>query len=59
MRRLVDGESSWPSVESSTDTVPVAPNKKAKKITVLSMAPLLGEAIHRIHTGLSMGAMFE
>ncbi len=42
-----------------TDTVPLAANKKIKKITVLSMAPLLGEAIHRIHTGLSMGAMFE
>jgi ribose-phosphate pyrophosphokinase len=42
-----------------TDTIPVAANKKLKKITVLSVAPLLGEAIHRIHTGLSMGAMFE
>jgi len=42
-----------------TDTVPVAASKKVKKLTVLSMAPLLGEAIHRIHTGLSMGAMFE
>jgi ribose-phosphate pyrophosphokinase len=42
-----------------TDTVPLAASKKIKKITVLSMAPLLGEAIHRIHTGLSMGAMFE
>jgi len=26
---------------------------------VLSMAPLLGEAIHRIHTGMSIGAMFS
>jgi len=42
-----------------TDTVPLPAGKKSKKITVLSMAPLLGEAIHRIHTGLSMGAMFE
>jgi ribose-phosphate pyrophosphokinase len=42
-----------------TDTIPLPANKKVKKITVLSMAPLLGEAIHRIHTGLSMGAMFE
>lgn len=42
-----------------TDTVPLPAGKKLKKITVLSMAPLLGEAIHRIHTGLSMGAMFE
>jgi len=42
-----------------TDTVPVADNKKSDKITVLPIAPLLGEAIHRIHTGLSVGAMFE
>lgn len=42
-----------------TDTVPVPPHKKIDKITVLSTASLLGEAIHRIHTGLSVGAMFE
>jgi ribose-phosphate pyrophosphokinase len=42
-----------------TDTVPVANDKKLDKITVLPIAPLLGEAIHRIHTGLSIGAMFE
>jgi len=42
-----------------TDTIPVVGNKKIDKITVLPMAPLLGEAIHRIHTGLSVGAMFE
>jgi ribose-phosphate pyrophosphokinase len=42
-----------------TNTVPVNGNKKADKIVVLSMAPLLGEAINRIHTGLSVGALFE
>jgi ribose-phosphate pyrophosphokinase len=42
-----------------TDTVPVAGKKKLDKITVLPIAPLLGEAIHRIHTGQSIGAMFE
>ncbi len=42
-----------------TDTVPVAGGKKLDKITVLPIAPLLGEAIHRIHTGASVGAMFE
>jgi len=42
-----------------TNTVPVSGDKKLDKITVLSIAPLLGEAIHRIHTGLSIGAMFE
>jgi ribose-phosphate pyrophosphokinase len=42
-----------------TDTIPVNGSKKLDKITVLSIASLLGEAIHRIHTGLSVGAMFE
>ncbi len=42
-----------------TDTIPVTGQKKLDKITVLPIAPLLGEAIHRIHTGLSVGAMFE
>ena len=42
-----------------TDTIPVGGDKMLGKITVLPMASLLGEAIHRIHTGLSVGAMFE
>jgi ribose-phosphate pyrophosphokinase len=42
-----------------TDTIPVNGDKKLDKITVLPIAPLIGEAIHRIHTGLSVGAMFE
>ena len=42
-----------------TDTIPVRGQKKLDKITVLSIAPMLGEAIHRIHTGSSIGAMFE
>jgi ribose-phosphate pyrophosphokinase len=42
-----------------TNTVPVKDGKESEKIRVLSIAPLLGEAIHRIHTGQSIGAMFE
>jgi ribose-phosphate pyrophosphokinase len=42
-----------------TDTIPVNSDKKLDKITVLPIASLIGEAIHRIHTGLSVGAMFE
>jgi len=42
-----------------TDTIPVNEDKKLDKLTVLSTASLIGEAIHRIHTGLSVGAMFE
>ncbi|MQG65919.1 MAG: ribose-phosphate pyrophosphokinase [SAR202 cluster bacterium] len=42
-----------------TDTLPVPDEKHGSKLTVLSIAPMLGEAIHRIHGGLSVGAMFE
>ncbi len=42
-----------------TDTIPIPEGKKNEKIAVLSIASLLGEAIHRIHAGLSVGAMFE
>jgi ribose-phosphate pyrophosphokinase len=42
-----------------TNTIPLNKEKKLGKITVLPIAPLLGEGIHRIHTGLSIGAMFE
>ena len=42
-----------------TDTIPVEGSKKLDKITVLPIAPLLGEAIKRIHTGQSVGALFE
>jgi ribose-phosphate pyrophosphokinase len=41
-----------------TDSVPLR-QKTPDKITVLPLAPLLGEAIHRIHTGLSVGELFE
>jgi ribose-phosphate pyrophosphokinase len=42
-----------------TNTVPPKNGKLADKVTYLSIAPLLGEAIRRIHTGQSVGAMFE
>ena len=41
-----------------TDTINIPGSKRLEKITVLSMAPLLGEAIKRIHTGQSVGALF-
>lgn len=41
-----------------TDTIP-SKDKTLDNINVLPIAPLLGEAIHRIHTGLSVGALFE
>ena len=42
-----------------TDTIPLPKQKFNGVITVLSVAPLLGEAIRRIHEGLSVGEMFE
>lgn len=42
-----------------TDSVPVPESKRIDKITVLSLASLIGEAIHRIHADLSVGAMFQ
>ena len=42
-----------------TDTLPVPDAKRSSNLTVLSIAPMLGDAIHRIHGGLSVGAMFE
>ena len=42
-----------------TDSVPVKKLKDQNKITVLSLAPVIGEAIHRIHANLSIGAMFH
>ena len=43
----------------AADTVPVSDDKRNGKITVLSVAPLLGEAIRRIHEGQSVGALFD
>ena len=42
-----------------TDTVPLPLAKRIPKITTLSIAPLIGEAIKRIHRGESVGALFS
>jgi ribose-phosphate pyrophosphokinase len=42
-----------------TDTVPLAPAKRIDKLTVLSIAPIIGQTIQRIHTGASVGSMFK
>ena len=41
-----------------TDTILLAPAKQSKKITVLSVAGLLAEAISRIHKGESVSSLF-
>jgi len=42
-----------------TDTIPLPPEKRIPQLTVLSIAPLIGEAISRIHTGRSVGELFH
>jgi len=42
-----------------TNTIPLPPEKEIDKIKVLSMAPLLGEAILRIFSELPVSKMFE
>ena len=42
-----------------TDTIPLPPEKQLEKIRVLTVAPLIGEAIDRIHRGQSVGALFS
>lgn len=42
-----------------TNTLPLSEEKQFDGLKILPIASLLGEAIHRIHTGLSVGAMFE
>ena len=42
-----------------TDTIPLPADKQNPKITVLTVAPLIGEAIVRIHTGQSVGELFQ
>jgi ribose-phosphate pyrophosphokinase len=46
----------------TTDSVPIAPEKQEPlkgRLTVLSVAPLLGEVIRRAHEGRSVGQMFN
>ena len=42
-----------------TDTIPLPLEKQDPKITVLSVAQLLGDAITRIHTGQSIGELLS
>jgi ribose-phosphate pyrophosphokinase len=42
-----------------TNTVPLPNGENAPKLTVLSIAPALAEAMHRIHNGESVSALFD
>jgi len=46
----------------TTDTVPISPEDQAlfgDRLTILSVAPMLGEVILRAHQGRSVGEMFD
>ena len=42
-----------------TNSITVPESKRIPKLTVLSVAPLLGETIQRIHTGASVSATYR
>ncbi len=42
-----------------TDTIPLPPSKASPKIRVKSMAPILAEAIRRVHENVSVSTIFE
>ena len=42
-----------------TDSIPLPPAKRIHQIKTLTVAPLIGEAIRRIHRGESVGALFS
>jgi ribose-phosphate pyrophosphokinase len=59
----VERLASLPIVEIiTTDTIPIPLEKKAQlgdRLTILSVAPLLGEVIRRGHEGRSVGELFD
>jgi len=43
----------------TTNTIPIPPDKLMPSVTVLSVGPLLGEVIRRVHEGRSVGELFN
>lgn len=43
----------------TTNTLPLPPHKRTPNMTVLSIAPLIGEVIKRAHEGRSVGELFD
>ena len=64
MLELLGEGRAWPSAADiaeivTTDTVPITVEKRLPNMKILSVAPLLGEAIRRIHVGASVSGMFD
>lgn len=60
-RHALERLNEHPMVEEiiSTDTVPIDPGKAIAKLKVVSVAPLLAEAIRRIHSNESVSSLFS
>ncbi|HEY75904.1 MAG TPA: ribose-phosphate pyrophosphokinase [Thermoflexia bacterium] len=43
----------------TTNSIPIPPEKQLPRLTILSVAPLLGEVIRRVHEGRSVGEVFK
>ena len=59
-REALDRISAQPEITEiiTTDTVPLSTKKRLPNLYVLSIAPLLAEAIRRIHNGESVSSLF-
>ncbi len=42
-----------------TDSLPIAPNRRLDNLRLVNVAPLLGEAIRRIHRNESVSYLFD
>jgi len=41
------------------DSIPIAKEKRIKKMKIISLAPLLSKIIHRVHMERSLGELFK
>jgi ribose-phosphate pyrophosphokinase len=59
--RAIERLSKQPDIDEivTTSTVPLAPEKRLPNLRVLSVAPLLAEAMRRIHEGESISSLFN
>jgi ribose-phosphate pyrophosphokinase len=43
----------------TTNTLPIPPRRRLPNMTILSIAPLIGDVIQRVHEGRSVGEIFN